>query len=196
MFDEPKTREQGEREFEFQKWLAVLASACRQELNGLDLETYTDGACYQIDPGEWEAYVHMANRTRRYQWFPKLQELLDDLDEWKAQRRQPQTTKLLAPRTAEEAEENERAVEGLKRQRTAAQQEEHRKGVEMLREELEKRGLKVAGLPVKPMPSLTPVGTTTSRTSAASDRMEVLKEQRERITGAYATEPPSDLERE
>lgn len=73
-------------ETRFAAGLAKLCAACRQEADALTLETYAEAMADQVDPDEWDAFVHEALRARKYTWFPGLQKLGDDFDAWRAAR--------------------------------------------------------------------------------------------------------------
>lgn len=70
-------------ELDFAKGLTRLAVSCRQELDDLTLETYTEALCDQTTPEEWEAFTIGAVRSGRFQWLPKVPELLDALREFR-----------------------------------------------------------------------------------------------------------------
>lgn len=71
------------RETVFGRRLSRLAVACRQELDDLTLEVYCEALCYQTEPDEWDEFTLHAVRTGRFQWFPKVGEILDALREFR-----------------------------------------------------------------------------------------------------------------
>lgn len=72
-----------DREMKFSERLTRLAASCRQELDDLTLEVYTEALCYQVEPDEWEAFTRQAVSAGRFQWFPKVVEVLDALREFR-----------------------------------------------------------------------------------------------------------------
>ena len=71
------------REEMFAAGLTRLAASCRQEVDDLTLETYTEALCDQTTPEEWEAFTLTSIRVGRFTWFPKVVELLDALREFR-----------------------------------------------------------------------------------------------------------------
>jgi hypothetical protein len=65
--------------------LARLVKACRQEIDVVTLEVYTEALCYQIEPAEWEAFTRSVVASGRFSWFPKVAELLDALREYRGE---------------------------------------------------------------------------------------------------------------
>lgn len=59
--------------------LGKLAAACRQELDDLTGEAYLEALCYQFPIDDIEAFVRDANATGRYDFFPRLSDLRQDL---------------------------------------------------------------------------------------------------------------------
>lgn len=165
------------RELEFATSLVKLGAGCRQEVDDLMQETYIEALCYQVTPEEWTAFVRESNRCGRYQWFPKIHELLEDLAEFRQRQREPQTTNLLPapPRTAEEAEANERAVLAELAMSAEQRRENARRGLELIRE-----ALGTTGDPVRSMPSAAPVAATTTRrgeVTVSDERLAELRRQ-------------------
>lgn len=74
---------QDARQIRFATTLSKLAAACRQELDDLTLEVYTEAVCPLVDPAEWDEFVLAAIRTGRFTWFPKVAELVDALREFR-----------------------------------------------------------------------------------------------------------------
>lgn len=74
------------RESRFGKALSRLATACRQELDDLTLEVYTEALCYQVEPDEWEAFTRKAVAAGWFTWLPKVVEILDALREFRGDR--------------------------------------------------------------------------------------------------------------
>lgn len=71
------------REAQFLRGLLRVSASCRQEVDDLTLEVYTEALCHQTAPEEWEAFTREAVATGRFTWFPKVAELLDALREFR-----------------------------------------------------------------------------------------------------------------
>lgn len=73
-----------EREKQFGKLvLSRLATACRQELDDLTLEVYTEALCYQAPLEEWCGLAAKLVGTGSLRWFPKVAELVDALRQFR-----------------------------------------------------------------------------------------------------------------
>ena len=68
---------------QFQRALSRISAGCRQELDDLTLEVYTEALCYQTTADEWERFTREAVASGRFSWFPKVVELLDALREFR-----------------------------------------------------------------------------------------------------------------
>jgi len=80
---EQGSRSSTSREEKFAAGLTRLGASCRQEVDDLTLEVYTEALCDQTTPEEWEAFTKAAVRGGRFTWFPKVAELLDALREFR-----------------------------------------------------------------------------------------------------------------
>lgn len=171
----------------FAAGLTKIAIACRQEADKVTLQVYAEALADQVEPEEWRAFVAESIRSGRYQWLPKVAELLVDLAEYRRRQQAPSDPRpLLLPTNAQEAEANEREIEALKGQRTEAQREAARQGMQALKQELSKLGLLPETEP-RSMPDASPSPTTTT-TSRATDaerdaRLEELRRQAEEVVG-------------
>lgn len=171
----------------FATGLSNLGIACQQSVDKQTLRVYSEALADQVEPEEWRDFVREAIRAGRYQWLPKVADLLEHLAEYR-QRQQAAAMPppLLLPTTAEEAEANEREIEALKGQRTEAQREAARQGMQALKQALSKLGLLPETEP-RSMPDASPNQTTTT-TSRATDaerdaRLEELRRQAEEVVG-------------
>jgi hypothetical protein len=59
--------------------LGKLAVGCRQEMDDATGEVYLEALCYQFPIETFEAFVKDANARGRYDFFPRLAELRQDL---------------------------------------------------------------------------------------------------------------------
>jgi hypothetical protein len=66
--------------------LGKLAVGCRQEMDDATGEVYLEALCYQFPIDAFEEFVRDANASGRYEWFPKLSELRQDLVDTSATR--------------------------------------------------------------------------------------------------------------
>jgi hypothetical protein len=71
-----------EREVRFLTGLSRIVKACRQEVDDVTLEVYTEALCPMVQPDEWDAFTLAAVRSGRWTWFPKVSEMLDALREF------------------------------------------------------------------------------------------------------------------
>jgi hypothetical protein len=71
---------------EFGRGLARIVKACRQEVDDVTLEVYTEALCYDTEPAEWDAFTLHVVRSGRFSWFPKVAELIDALREFRGER--------------------------------------------------------------------------------------------------------------
>jgi hypothetical protein len=73
------------REMQFAVGLSKLAASCRQELDDLTVEVYTEALSPLVDPDEWDEFVLSAIRAGRFGAFkfPATAELLDALREFR-----------------------------------------------------------------------------------------------------------------
>jgi hypothetical protein len=161
------------RDMRFAAGLVKLGAGCRQEIDDLTLETYREALAHQVAPDEWEAYVRESNQCGRYQWFPKIHELLEDLHEFRG--RQTPASRLIPART--DAAWEQRVEESQQERRANA-----RKGLELIKaayaESVKQQAPPPTPEPPKPTKAVEPTAADVSR---REERLRVLREQAEAL---------------
>lgn len=103
------------REARFTVALGKLAVGCRQEMDVATGEVYLEALCYQFPIEAFEAFVKDANARGRYDFFPRLAELRQDLVDERASAAVagllPQDTRTPAQRQADAIETSRRLRE-------------------------------------------------------------------------------------
>lgn len=169
-----------EREVEFATWLVKLGACCRQEVDDITQEAYTEALCYQVAIAEWRAFVLESNQQGRYRWFPRTDELLEDLADFRRRRRAPQTHNLLpVPRTAEEAQENEARILASTQEGRAQARENARRGLELIKAAVAKAAREQPSEPAREIPKAptTPEPVDHEREARRQERLRALQEQ-------------------